>query len=333
MRGINRSFLIFSLLSGHIACSQKPIVAPKVTEPSPSEILKPYVAGTEAALASSTPWVAGTETALAPSSTPPALPTLTPLAMPFPTFTPFVLPKGTFSPIFYDFLLVGGFKTDQGWLSADQTAQFRGIPMTYDFYSSGGSMTVQASSLEYDFVCRDYTLQSSTVLPESMIGVARGWIKTQRGSTDLPPETYVRAVKEWFESQDNFPEEIRITRALQLDLEGDGVDEVLLSASYFKEKFAFLTENGDYSIVLMRKVMGEDVITIPLVNDYYVSSIPELEVSYPNIYTLADALDLNGDGTLEVIVDVDRWEGGGALVYRVDGQNVREVLRAICSAS
>jgi len=71
-------------------------------------------------------------------------------------------------------------------------------------------------------------------------------------------------------------------------------------------------------------------ITIPLVNDYYVSTDPEFEMSYPNTYTLAEALDLNGDGTLEVIVDVRRWEGWGAIVYRVDGQNVREVMRAIC---
>jgi hypothetical protein len=118
-----------------------------------------------------------------------------------------------------------------------------------------------------------------------------------------------------------------------VDLEGDGVDEVLLSASYFKEKFAFLTETGAYSVVLLRKVVGNDTVTIPLVKDYYVSTNPEFEVSYPKTYTLADAVDLNGDGTLEVVVDVRRYEGGGAIVYRVDGQNVREVLRALCPAA
>jgi hypothetical protein len=80
----------------------------------------------------------------------------------------------------------------------------------------------------------------------------------------------------------------------------------------------------------MRKVTGNDILTIPLVKDYYVTSLPEAELNYPLTYTLAGALDLNQDGSLEVIVDVSRWEGGGAIVYRVDGQNVREVLRAIC---
>ena len=70
------------------------------------------------------------------------------------------------------------------------------------------------------------------------------------------------------------------------------------------------------------------LLTLPLIREYYVSSAPEL--SYPKTYTLAESIDLNQDGTLEVVVDVSRWEGGGAVVFRVDGQNVREVLRAIC---
>ena len=43
-------------------------------------------------------------------------------------------------------------------------------------------------------------------------------------------------------------------------------------------------------------------------------------------------VDMDGDGSFEVIVDVRRLEGWGAIVYRVDGQNVREVLSTICSA-
>jgi hypothetical protein len=78
----------------------------------------------------------------------------------------------------------------------------------------------------------------------------------------------------------------------------------------------------------MRKVLGNNVLTIPLISEYYLSSAPEL--SYPRTYTMAEAIDLNRDGILEVVVDVSRWEGNGAIVFRVDGQNAREVLRAIC---
>jgi hypothetical protein len=48
-------FLILGLLLSLSACSQVPIVAPEATVAAPSETFTPYVAGTEAALASPTP--------------------------------------------------------------------------------------------------------------------------------------------------------------------------------------------------------------------------------------------------------------------------------------
>lgn len=315
-----------------VGCTETAIAASSPT---------PWVAGTETALAglSPTPWVAGTDTALAVSSaspTSPPIPTFTPAALPFPTFTPFPLPKGTFTPVFYGtgpFLLLGGVKKDHGWLTGVQAAQFISSLVNYDFFSPNESTQVQGNSLEFSPTCGNHYMNSSVVMPEPMVGVASGWISEKRVTRDLSTDdpAYMQAVTEWFQSQGNAPTEIHITRILQADIEGDGVNEVLLSASYFKnESFTFLTETGDYSVVLMRKMIGNSVLTVPLVKEYYVSSVPEVEISYPYTYTLVEAVDLNGDGTLEVIVDVRRWEGGGAIVYRVDGQNVREVLRVIC---
>ena len=293
-----------------------------------------------------TPWVAGTETAVADlssSPTPTLVPSLTPLPTlasgdipPFATFTPYPLSEGTFSPVFYgsgSFLLLGGIKKGDGWISGVQAAQYMFNEMDYYFFNPNGSIQIQGSALEFDPTCGNHFMPSSVVMPETMVGVASGWITQKREITNLSTDdpTYVQAVIEWFQSQGNFPTEIHITRILQVDMEGDGVNEVLLSASYFKNtSFTFYTETGDYSVVLMRKVIGNEVVTIPLVKDYYVSTDPQFEMSYPNTYTLVEAVDLNGDGTLEVIVDVRRWEGWGAIVYRVDGQNVREVMRAIC---
>jgi hypothetical protein len=220
---------------------------------------------------------------------------------------------------------------DRGWLSGVDAAQYVSNEMAYEFFSSGGFFQVPGNNLEYSPVCRNYSMRSSVALPEPMIGVASGWLSEKRGATVLSSNaSYIQAITEWFQAQGNSPSEIRITRILQADIEGDGVNEVLLSASYFKDPSGHMAETGDYSVVLMRKVIGNDVVTVPLVKDYYVTSLPEAELTYPLTYTLAGALDLNNDGTLEVIVDVSRWEGGGAIVYRIDGQNAREVLRTIC---
>ena len=355
-----RSFLILVLLFSLIACSGQPAIS--TSNAAPSETFTPYVEGTDMALASPTAWVGGTETALAITSasptgwvtgteaaiaalsqTPTLDPTLPPLSTftpvptlpPMTTFTPVTLPEGTFSPVFYgrgSFLLVGGVKTDQGWLSGVHAAQYVSNEMAYEFFSPSGFFQVPGSDLAYSPDCRNYYMNSSATLPEPMVGVADGWLAANRDvkslSTDDP--TYIQAVTEWFQSQGNSLSEIHITRILQVDIEGDGVDEVLLSASYFRDPPGHMAETGDYSIVLMRKVAGNSVATVPLVEDYYVTSLPEAELVYPLTYSLAGALDLNRDGTLEVILDVSRWEGGGAIVFRVDGQNVREVLRTIC---
>ncbi|HXG24055.1 MAG TPA: hypothetical protein VNJ09_05815, partial [Chthonomonadales bacterium] len=265
----------------------------------------------------------------------PASPVVISSLPPFPTFTPFPDLDQFFSPVLYgndSFLLLGGIRTE-GWLSGVQAAQYIFTEMDYDFFNPNGSIQLRGNALEFDPVCRNHFMHSTVVLPEPMVGVTSGWISEKRGARELSTDDpfYAQAVREWFQSQGNSPEEIHITRILETDIEGDGVNEVLLSASYFKEKpQPFYTETDDYSVVLMRKVTGNDVVTVPLVKDYYVSTVPELEISYPNTYTLAATLDLNRDGTLEVVVDVRRWEGWGAIVYRVDGQNVREVLRAIC---
>ena len=369
MSRVKKSLIFFLLLFSLIACSQRPGIP---THPPVTETFTPYVGGTETALASEiasptpwiagtetaianltpTPWVAGTETALAIASysptpwvvgtqtavafstpTPSALPTLA--VTPFAVLTPSSLPEGTFSPVLYGegpFLLIGGFKTDYGWLSSVHAAQYMNNETAYDFFSPNGFFQVPGGAPERSPVCENYYMRSSVVLPEPMVGVASGWIPQKRLTTELAADdpTYVQAVTEWFQAQGISPAEIHISRILQVDIEGDGINEVLLSASYFKDTSGHMVETGDYSIVLVRKVTGNTVVTVPLVKDYYVTSLPEAEMSYPKTYTLVDALDLNRDGTLEVIVGVSRWEGAGAIVYRVDGQNVREVLRAIC---
>jgi hypothetical protein len=250
-----------------------------------------------------------------------------------PTLVP--LPEGTFSPIFYGrgpFLLVGGVKPDQGWLSGVHAAQYTNNETTYEFFGPNGYFQVPGSSLEFSPVCGNYSMRSSVALPEPMIGVASGWLSENQIATHQPLDSsmYTQAVLEWFQSQGNSPAIIHITRIFQVDIEGDGTNEVLLSASLFRDASGHTVQTGDYSVVLMRKVVGNNVVMIPLVSDYYVTSLPEAELTFPPTYTLAGALDLNRDGTLEVIVDVSRWEGGGVLVYRVDDQNVREVLRTIC---
>ena len=256
---IKQSSMIFLLVFSLIACSQRP-PAPSASTPT----FTPFVAGSETALASQlasptpwfagtetaqanltpTPWVAGTETALAAAS---ASPTAT--ALPIFTLPPLLsaTPDVSFSPVFHAFkgypslILVGGVMQQRGWLSAEDAAAYVSPDTNYDLYSPFTTAQVAGQALEFSPTCRHHFLGSSAQMPDAMVGVASHWIVERRGAQDLSTDNpaYVQALSEWFRSQGNSPAELRITRILEADIEGDGIDEILLNASYFKDDGSF----------------------------------------------------------------------------------------------
>ncbi len=231
--------------------------------------------------------------------------------------------------------MVGGTQNER-WLAADEVAEYIRPDQTFDIYAPEG-FAGEASIVNDGFfmqpsLCGAYYIGTDFGLDvPGLVGVARGWDVTFRPSQDLPLDTpvYRQAVADWLVSQGVPQPDVRITRVVRVDLEGDGVDEVFINASRFLDESGHNTELGDYSILLMRRVAGDSVVTVPLVADVYLS--PTAELSFPFTYLLVNALDLNRDGTLEVIVDVSRWEGDGVLVYQVDGVNVTQVLMSVCA--
>jgi hypothetical protein len=53
-------------------------------------------------------------------------------------------------------------------------------------------------------------------------------------------------------------------------------------------------------------------------------------MTYPRTYSLANFIDLNQDGVLEVVVGFEKWEGFGAMVYQVNAQELTQALQAGC---
>ncbi len=118
-----------------------------------------------------------------------------------------------------------------------------------------------------------------------------------------------------------------INQILRVDIEGDGTEEVLISASHFVETTGHSVAPGDYSVILMRKVVGNSVETIPLLADYYYEQV---ENQFPLTYAAIFLADLNGDNHLEVLIGVERWEGNGVIVFTVEGKNVQMDFNTFC---
>ncbi len=137
----------------------------------------------------------------------------------------------------------------------------------------------------------------------------------------LSPEsaTYVKAARAWLDSQGLTKAPVRLTHVLRTDLEGDGVDEVLLAGAYN----ALAVEGADmrvgrYAFLLLRKLVNGQVVTSPL--EAYVDAAP---YSHENLIEGVTALepvalaDLTGDGVAEVVVAVWLYEGLAYTLYQL----------------
>jgi len=248
-------------------------------------------------------------------------------------FSPILYRRSLFR--FFEFQVIGGIQNEH-WLSAGEVAEHVQPGQTFDIYAPDG-FAGEASLVDYGLfmqpsMCGAYYVGSDFDLDvPGLVGVARGIGITYRPSQDLPVDTpvYQQAVGDWLVSQGVPQPNVQITRIVRVDIEGDGVDEVFINASRFLDESGHNTELGDYSILLMRKVVEDSVATVPVVADVYVS--PTAELTFPFTYLLVNALDLNGDGILEAIIDVSRWEGEGVMIYQVDGVNVTQALMSVCA--
>jgi hypothetical protein len=144
-------------------------------------------------------------------------------------------------------------------------------------------------------------------------------------STDS--DIYRQALDELLQANGIPSSDVQITRLLRIDFEGDGTDEVVMSAAHFIEVTGHQVVAGDYSVVAVRAITPNGVELLPLVADYYLA---DNEMAFPNRYELIGILDINGDGLMEVIVQIRGWEKLGTLGYVVTAGTVQNLFDVRC---
>lgn len=334
MAGKARVFFISLSMIVLGACTGKPVFTVEVLKtatPDAGQLIK--------ATQSPTPGLTFSDplTAL-PTFTPgPSDTATTPVAEIYSLPTTAVEPMmpSNFSPILYGkkydanmfFFLLGGIQGDT-WLTPDQAAAQFGGEWDYDVYTfANRNFSVRGHAPEFSPTSRSYFIGTDANFNEfGMVGVLHGWPVRQGSAQELSAdnETYEQVVLDWLKSEGISSPEIGTLHIFRVDLEADGVDEIFISATHLDES-QHITRSGDYSMVLMRKVVGNEAVTVRLVADVYRSQ--QEEITYPSTYSIGNFIDLNQDGVLEVIVDFQRWEGAGARVYQIEGQNAVERLR------
>lgn len=120
---------------------------------------------------------------------------------------------------------------------------------------------------------------------------------------------------------------VRVTGAYRADLEGDGRDEVIVTAMRGDMSRGISVEAGDYSLLFVRTVINGQVRTVMLADAVHPKSSNEQII---NEHTVAGVLDVDGDGRYEIMTYSRYYEGDWATLHRVRNGRHQEVASAGC---
>jgi len=177
-------------------------------------------------------------------------------------------------------------------------------------------------------VCQEsFMVELSPQREAGEIAVSGTWNLLPRPVTRLNPAAYAAAVRPILIQHGIRNPVVRVTAALRADLDGDGTDEVVIAASRGSDDLGWAARAGDYSVVFARKLVGGTVRTIVLDQEYHPRANPQ---AVPNVYALAGAWDLDGDGQLEIMVRGRYYEGDWTTLYRLRGTTAQTLVSVGC---
>src|SRR6266550_7530984 len=219
-----------------------------------------------------------------------------------------------------------GATSNGKWIKADETAKLIGDETTYRVYgltqALGDAKGGKPKAVED--VCTDTLTVSLSPKPENgVIALAAPWDALPRKPrvSDTTQQVYSDAVRDFLKTKGIEQPKVNIENILRVDLDGDGEDEVLISATnYFQkdESVPMRSPAGSYSMVLLRRVVAGKVETQLVEGEFHPKAYVRKEDSFdaPNVYKLIAVLDLDGDWKMEIVVRSDYYEGGTTTIYR-----------------
>jgi hypothetical protein len=237
-----------------------------------------------------------------------------------------------------------GATKDGKWIKSDEAAKTLPDETTYRIYGLtqplGEAKGGKPKPSEED-VCSDVLAVSLSPKPEKgAIALAAPWNALPRKPriADTTQQVYVDAVRDFLKTKGIEQPKVKIDNILRVDLDGDGEDEVLISATnYFSkdDRVPMRSPAGSYSIVLLRRQVAGKVETQLVEGEFYPKAHPkprgdDASFNAPNAYTLIAVLDLDGDGKMEMVVASQYYEGQETTIYRCAPKKVEALLSVSC---
>jgi hypothetical protein len=134
-------------------------------------------------------------------------------------------------------------------------------------------------------------------------------------SLDVKDEKADKLVREFLRERGLKDPVVQITQAVQIDLDGDGQDEVVISATHYKNGDEIPDEPtpNTYSFVMTARSVNGKMEPTLVAGELYPEGKGDAP---PNKFEISALLDLNGDGKIDIVIRSAYYEGDEISVYK-----------------
>lgn len=232
---------------------------------------------------------------------------------------------------------VGGeWKTlDDGPVPAAEGDVYRIVHIGEPITSVAGPAPGEGCEITDTGVGLDLGMVADTWPFEFPVAVSADWDLVPQPIEMLSSEsrTYKEAVSEILNGLGIDDPDPHLTVVMRTDLEGDGIDEILVGAERNPAGDLLGADPGDYSILLLRKLIEGDVQSAILAFHEVVGDGGDFG-GFLSVVRFAAVADLNGDGRMEIAYTDQYYEGSSTIVveYVDDDLGPVEVLSVGCGA-
>lgn len=236
-----------------------------------------------------------------------------------------------------------GAISDGKWIKAGETVNLLTDETTYRVYgltqALGDAKGGKPQSPE-GVPCEETLAVPLSPKPEKgVIAIAAPWNALSRKPKVIDPtqKVYVDAVRDFLKTKGIEEAKVKIDNILRVDLDGDGKEEVLISATNYLSKdgrVPMRSPAGSYSMALLRRVVAGKVETQLIEGEFHPRGYVRKGDNFdaPNAYKVIAVLDLDGDGKMEVVLASNYYEGEQITIYRCDPQKIEPLLSVACGA-
>jgi peptidoglycan hydrolase-like protein with peptidoglycan-binding domain len=226
--------------------------------------------------------------------------------------------------------LLGGSSNGAWYDPKDAATQLLGQEQ-YRLYTLAGQAGIargsQAQGADPGPCEHIFTVELDPQPSERTIAVASDWDPLPRTPRQVEPSPELQqALTTWLTQQGIAQPELKITQSYEIDLQGDGSPEIVLAATrYAGDYFGPSAQAGDYSGIWLWNPTSASLQELE--SEVYPSAD---EFIAPNRFTLLAVLDLNGDGELELVIDVSYYEGAATEIYTFNSSGFQRVIGEGC---